>query len=144
WLIPPAVSVLVAAHLNRDRLDPKLLTAVRYAATIVIYLSSTSEIFLHGIGESVWKPIILLTLSLLGALAGVMFRVRAFLYLGTGFTLMALFTMVWHAARAINETWPWWAFGIGVGIAVLAILALFEKKKDDVRALVARLQKWEQ
>jgi hypothetical protein len=144
WLIPPAVSVLVAAHLNRDRLDPKLLTAVRYAATIVIYLSSTSEIFLHGIGESVWKPIILLALSLLGALAGVMFRVRAFLYLGASFTLMALFTMVWHAARAINETWPWWAFGIGVGIAVLALLALFEKKKDDVRALVARLQKWEQ
>ena len=144
WLIPPAVSVLVAAHLNRQRLDPRLLTAIRYAATIVIYLSSTSEIFLRGIGESVWKPIILLALSLAGALAGVMFRVRAFLYLGAGFTLMAVFTMVWHAARAINETWPWWAFGIGVGIAVLAMLALFEKKKDEMRALISRLQSWEQ
>lgn len=144
WLIPPAVSVLVGAHVNRQRLDPKLLTTIRYAATIVIYLSSTSEVFLRGIGSSLWPPIVLLALSLVGALAGVMFRVRAFLYLGASFTLMALFTMVWHAARAIDETWPWWAFGIGAGIALLALFALFEKKRAEVQALVVRLQKWEQ
>jgi hypothetical protein len=144
WLIPPAVSVLVAAHVNRHRLDPKLLTAIRYAATIVIYLSSTSEIYIHGIGNTIWPPLILLSLSLAGALAGVMFRVRAFLYLGAGFTLMALTTMVAHAARAINETWPWWAFGIGCGIALLALFAWFEKNRAEVQGIVTRLRQWEQ
>ena len=144
WLIPPAVSVLIAAHVNRRRLDPRLLTAIRYAATIVIYISSTSEIYIHGIGNTVWPPLILLSLSLVGALAGVMFRVRAFLYLGATFTLMALITMVAHAARAIDETWPWWAFGIGLGIAMLALFAWFEKNRAEVQDLVARLRQWEQ
>jgi hypothetical protein len=144
WLIPPAVSILIGAHVNRQRLDPKLLTTIRYAATIVIYLSSTSEVFLRGIGTTVWPQIALLGLSVAGALAGVMFRVRAFLYLGAGFTLMALFTMVWHAYRAIEETWPLWAFGIGTGIAIFALLALFEKKREEVKTIVSRLRQWEQ
>ena len=43
WLIPPALSVLVAAQVNRRKLAPEMLAAIRYAATIVLYLSSTSE-----------------------------------------------------------------------------------------------------
>ena len=34
WLIPPALSVLLAAHLNRKRLEPQVMTAIRYAATL--------------------------------------------------------------------------------------------------------------
>jgi hypothetical protein len=144
WLIPPAVSVLAAAQVNRRQLDPKLLAAIRYGASIVIYLSSTSEIFLRGIGHTLWPPMLLLGLSLAGVLVGIMLRIRAFLYLGSGFTLMALVTMVWHAARAIDEVWPWWAFGIVLGIALLVLFALFEKKRSEVEALAARLRQWEQ
>jgi hypothetical protein len=144
WLIPPAVSVLIGAQVNRQRLDPKLLSAIRYGAITVIYLSSTSEIWIRNIDETVWPQIALLGISLLGVLAGVMFRVRAFLYLGTGFTLIALCAMVWHAHRAIGETWPLWTFGIGVGIAIFALLALREKKRDQIEALLAGLRKWEQ
>ena len=144
WLIPPAASVLIAAHVNRRRLDPQALAAIRYAATIVIYLSSTSEIFLRGIGNALWPPMVLLALSLAGALLGIMLRIRAFLYLGSGFALMALITMVWHASAAIEQTWPWWLFGIGAGIALLALFALFEKKRTEMTALIAHLRQWEQ
>ena len=126
WLIPPAVAVLLAVQLNRTRLTAEQLTATRYFATIVIYLSSTSEIFIHS-ADFLWPPMILAALSVAGALAGIMFRIRAFLYLGASFTLMAMISMVWHAARELEQTWPWWAFGFGLGIALLVLFALFEK-----------------
>ncbi len=143
WLIPPAVSVLVAAQINRHRLKEEMLSAIRYGALIVIYVSSTFEIFLHHADKSLWPPVILALLSLAGALAGVLLRIRAFLYLGAIFTLLAMVSMVWHAARAIEHVWPWWAFGIGMGIAILTLLALFEKNRPQVQALVLRLRQWD-
>lgn len=143
WLILPAVSVLIAAHINRHRLKPDVLSAIRYGSLIVIYVSSTFEIFLHRAETSLWPPIILALLALSGALAGVLLQIRAFLYLGAVFTLLAMVSMVWHAARAIDHVWPWWLFGIGMGIAILAGLAFFEKNRPQVQALVLRLRQWE-
>jgi hypothetical protein len=144
WLIPPALSVLLAAQLNRHRLPAATLAAIRYLATIVIYLSSTSEIFIRGVGTSLWPPMILTGLAVLGALVGITLRIRAFLYLGTSFTVLALITMVAHAAQAIDHVWPWWAFGIGLGIGILVLFGVFEKKRPEMLALVARLRQWEQ
>jgi len=144
WLIPPAVAVLLAAQLNRTRLTTEQLTAARYIATIVIYLSSTSELFIHSDPEDLWPPIILASLSVAGALAGIILRIRAFLYLGAAFTLMAMINMVWHAAAFIEQTWPWWAFGFSLGIALLVLFAVFEKKKEEVKLLIARMRSWEQ
>ncbi len=144
WLIPPAVSVLIASHLNRQKLDPAMLTTVRYISMIVIYLSSTSEIFLHAAEKSLLPPMILAGIAVAGALAGIVLRIRAFLYLGTTFTLIAMVGMVWNAARKIEQTWPWWVFGITLGIALLILFALFEKKKAELKLLIARLRSWEQ
>ena len=121
-----------------------MLAAIRYAAMIVIYLSSTSEIFIQGIGESLLPPMILMSLAVLGVLAGIAFRVRAFLFLGMTFTLLALISMVAHAARSIEHVWPWWVFGISLGVAVLVLLGIFEKRRADLLALIARLRQWEQ
>jgi hypothetical protein len=87
---------------------------------------------------------ILASLSVAGALLGIMLRIRAFLYLGTSFTVLALGTMVAHAAQAIDHVWPWWAFGIGLGIALLVLFGIFEKKRPEVLALIGRLRQWEQ
>jgi hypothetical protein len=144
WLIPPAVAALLAAQLNRSRLTAEQLTATRYFATIVIYLSSASELFIHSDPQDIWPPMILAALSVAGALVGIMLRIRAFLYLGTTFTSMAMINMIWHAAQILKQTWPWWAFGFGLGIALLVLFALFEKKKEEVKLLIARLRSWEQ
>ncbi len=144
WLIPPALSVLAAAQVNRHRLPAEALTAIRYAATIVIYVSSTSEIVIRGLGVSLLPPMILLALSVVGAFAGIALRVRAFLYLGASFTLLALTSMVWHASRSIEHVWPLWAFGIFLGVGILMLLVLFEKNKAEMHQLIARLRKWEQ
>jgi hypothetical protein len=143
WLIPPAVSVLVAAQINRKHLQPAQLTAIRYLAVTVIYVTSTAEMFLTGVGESLWLPMVLAALSVAGVLAGILLRVRAFLYLGSSFLLLSIISMVWHAARNIGHVWPWWAFGIVLGLAILTLFGLFEKKRSEVEQVVSGLRQWE-
>jgi hypothetical protein len=143
WMIPPAVSVLVASHLTRDQLKESQLTAIRYVAMLVIYLSSTGEMFISGIGESLWPVMLLMAFSVAGVLTGIGLRVRAFLYLGAGFLTLSLVSMVWHASRALHHVWPWWAFGFSLGVAILVLFALFEKRRDDFLHKIEQLQSWE-
>lgn len=144
WLIPPALSVLIAAHVNRHRLSSAALAAIRYAASIVIYLSSTSEIFTRAFAAGIWPPMILLGLAVAGAFLGIALRVRAFLWLGTIFTLIALIAMVRHAAQSIGHVWPWWLFGIALGVGILVLFGVFEKKRAEIGLLITRLRQWEQ
>ena len=143
WLIPPAASALIAGQINHRRLSSNQLAALRYASITVIYLSSTSEIFVRGIGDSLWPPMILASLAVAGVFLGIILQVRAFLYLGTSFVLLAVVTMVWHAQRAIQHSWPWWAFGIGLGICILVLFAVFEKQRPQITRWIDRLRQWE-
>ena len=143
WLIPPAVSVLVAAQINRRRLSETQLTAVRYASMIVVYLSSTGEMFIIGVGESLWPPLALAALAIVGVVVGIAMQIRAFLYVGSGFVMLSLVSMVWHASKSIHATWPWWAFGITASIITWVLLGVFEKKRDEMQKLIARLREWE-
>jgi hypothetical protein len=143
WLIPPALCVLVASYLNRDRLSPTQMTTLRYLASAAIYVSSTSDIFLTGVKDDPWLPVILAGLSLAGIFAGILLRVRAFLFVGTAFLTLALLTIIWYAAVDLHQTWIWAATGIVTGIAIIAMFAVFEKKRDDVLDLVGQLKEWE-
>jgi hypothetical protein len=58
-----------------------------------------------------------------------MMRVRAFLFLGVGFLFLDIFSMIWHAAVNLEQTWVWYASGIVLGVAILALFAVFEKRK---------------
>jgi len=144
WLIPPAASVLIAAQINRRRLTSAQLTAVRYASILVIYLSSTSEIFIRDMGKYLWPPMILAGLSVAGVFLGMILRVRAFIYLGSSFVLLSIVGMVWHAQKMVfQHSWPWWAFGIGLGISILILFGVFEKKRPEITRWIERLQEWE-
>jgi hypothetical protein len=143
FIIPPCVTILAAAQLNRDRLEEGALASIRYFAITTIYVSSTGEMFQHGIGTTLWLPMVLAGLSVLGVLAGMMLRVRAFLYLGTSFLILSLVSMVWHAARSIGQVWPWWVFGFTLGLALLTLFGIFEKKRAEMLLLIERLKEWE-
>ncbi len=142
WLIPPAVSVLVAGHLASGTLTKAQLALLRYLCVAVIYVSSTSEIFISGIGDKLWPPMVLAVLAVLGIMLGIMMQVRAYLFLGALFLLMAMITMVSHAQQRLDHVWPWWAFGIGMGVAILVMFGLFESRKSKMKALTGRLQQW--
>lgn len=143
WLIPPALCILAAAYLNRRQLSEHQMTAIRYFTSMAIYLSSTADIFIIGVGDAPWLPLVLAALSIAGILGGIMLRVRAFLFLGTGFLVLALFTIIWYAAVDRHQTWIWSASGIILGILILALFAMFEKKRQDVLDVVERLKQWE-
>ena len=103
WLIPPAISTLIAAQLYSHRIQKSQLEGIRYICIAVIYVSSTMEIFISGIGENLAPPIILAVLSLAGILVGMILRTKAFLYFGTLFLFMSMLSMVAHAQQALGH-----------------------------------------
>ena len=117
--------------------------ALRYLGISLIYVASTADLFLTGLGNSLWLPVILAVLCVAGVLAGILLRVRAFLFLGVGFLLVDVLAMIWHAAVDRAHTWLWWACGIVLGAAILALFAVFEKRRNDVLELLERLRAWE-
>jgi hypothetical protein len=143
WVIPLALVVLVAEQLNQDRLKESQSAAIRYLALIVIYVSSTADMFIAGLGKSWELPLALMVLSVLGVLSGVLLRVRAFLYLGGSFLTLVIVTMIWHAGVDQRQTWILWSSGIVLGLLIYALFMYFEKRRQDVLNLVDQLKKWD-
>ncbi len=90
-----------------------------------------------------WQPLLLLLLAVAGVLTGIALRVRAFLFCGATFVAVALLGMVWHAQQAIDQVWPWWAFGILTGVSLITMLGYFEKNRPGVLAYLERLKSWQ-
>jgi hypothetical protein len=143
WFIPAALSVLAAAQLNRSRLTPDTLRTIRYGCLLVVYVSSTADVFLNGVAVAPWLPLVLAGLSVAGVLVGVMFRVRPFLFLGTAFLALSVVTMIYYASSQLQWTWIWYVAGILLGSAIIVLFALFEKKRTEMLALVEGLKQWQ-
>jgi len=143
WVIPPAMCVLVLVQILRGKMQRRQVAAARYLATSSIYVASTAELFMRGIPEAPWMPIVLAVLSIVGILFGIGARIRAMLWLGTMFLCVALFSIVWHAAVDLQQTWVWYVTGIFLGIIILTMFALFEKRREDLKKLVSTIQKWD-
>ncbi len=141
WLIPLALAALVAEHLDRRRLNESQQLAIRYLALGVIYVSSTTE-FWRGIGQSAVLPLVTILLAVLGVLAGILLRVRSFLYLGVTFLVVVIGRMIVYAAFEQRHIWVFWASCIVLGTAILALFAVFEKRRNDVLATVERFKQW--
>ncbi|MBL8796675.1 MAG: hypothetical protein JNM56_22425, partial [Planctomycetia bacterium] len=141
WLIPLGLILLASEHLNRANLQPVQSLSLRYAGLGLIYLSSTADLFLKGLGD-LWLSLALMVLSVVGVFAGIVLRIRAYLFLGFGFLFLVIFSMIWHAAVDLSQTWVWWATGIVLGVAILALFAVFEKRRNDVLRMVEQIKQW--
>ncbi len=144
WLIPPALVALVAEMLNHDRLTKAQTAALRYLALSVIYVSSAADMFIAGVGDSWALPMVLMLLCVAGALSGILLQIRSFLYLGVTFLLVDVASIIWHAAVDLRHTWIWYACGITLGAAIIALFALFEKRRNNLLAAVERFKQWEE
>jgi hypothetical protein len=142
WAIPLALIILVSEHVNRYRLRAEVAAGLRYLGISMIYIASAADLFIAGVGQSWWLPIVLAALCLGGVVAGVLLRVRAFLYLGIGFLILNIFAMIWHAAVDREQTWVWYASGMVLGALIIALFAVLEKRRNDVRDLVGKLRQW--
>jgi hypothetical protein len=142
WLIPAALSVLAAARVNRESLTQDQMTGIRYASLMTIYVSSTADLFINGVEDSPWLSVILAVLSISGVIAGLMLRVRAFLFLGTGFLLLAVLAMIWTASVNLGWSWLWYVTGIAMGILIIYAVAMFERKRTQILNLKDQLKEW--
>jgi hypothetical protein len=142
WFVPPALAVLGAGHLNRRYLNEAQLKALHYGCLLAIYVSSTADIFLVGVARAPWLPLVLAGLSVAGVFVGLASRIRSFLMLGTGFLCLSLFTMIWHAATDLGWTWVWYVAGIALGVVIITIFALFERKRSEMSAWLDQLKTW--
>ncbi len=142
WVIPLALIVLVSEHVNRRELRPDLSAGLRYLGIGMLYIASAADLFIAGVGQTWWLPLILAVFCVAGMGAGIMLRVRAFLFLGAGFLALDVFAMIWHAAVDRSQTWVWYVSGIILGAAILALFAVFEKRRNDVLAVVDRVRQW--
>jgi hypothetical protein len=143
WIIPPAIAGLVLLETNRHQLSRSAIAAARYGLLLSIYCSSTFEMMVRSFGMQFWSPILLLSIAVLGVLLGVALRIRAFLYCGSLFVAIGLVGMVWHAQRAIDQIWPWWVFGICLGISLIVFLGWMEKNRARMAAYRESLRLWE-
>jgi hypothetical protein len=89
-----------------------------------------------------WPALLLMVLAIAGMLIGMLVRVRAYLYLGAAFLCLTIFSMIWNAAVDQHRVWVWWASGICLGVLILAVFAVFEKRRNDVLQVVEQLKKW--
>jgi hypothetical protein len=143
WLIPISISVLIAAQLNRKDFSEAQMAGVRYLTLLTIYVSSTADIFINGVAQSPWLPLVLAGLSLAGVFVGMIFRIRAFLLLGSIFLLLAIVTMINFAAVNFGWTWLWYVAGIVTGALIITMFAVFEKKRAEVLRVVDELKDWQ-
>jgi hypothetical protein len=142
WIIPVAVCVLIAAYINRESFTDDQMAGIRYVTLMMIYVSSTSDILINGVAESPWLPLALGGLSLVGVMCGIMLRVRAFLFLGASFLLIAVISMIWYASDNLGWTWLWWVAGIVTGALIIFTFALFEKKRGEMLQVLEDLREW--
>ena len=142
WLIPVALSVLLAAYLNEDDFSEEQMAGLRYLSLVTIYASSTADIFINGVADSPWLPLVLGALSLAGVFAGIIFRIRGLLLLGSVFLLLAIITMIWYASVNLGWTWLWYVAGIVTGSTIIFMFAVLEKKRGEVLRVVEGLKEW--
>ena len=142
WLIPVALAGLVAEHLNRHRLTDAQSTGVplprperdlRLVDRRHVHCRRGQRLAAAaGVDGAVGG----------GVLLGILLRVRSFLYLGVTFLLLDIVSMIWHAAVDLQQTWIWYVCGIALGAAIIALFAVFEKRRNDVLLAVEKLKEW--
>ena len=83
------------------------------------------------------------SLGLIGA--GLMLRVRAFLYVGTATFILKVVRQLWFFIN--NESLLLWAMGIVLGLVFIWVAATFEARRSQAIALVqywvTELDRWE-
>ncbi|MDG4594945.1 MAG: hypothetical protein P9F75_04505 [Candidatus Contendobacter sp.] len=142
YIAPAAASVLALLHLHRRELRPNVLNGARLAALSALYAGAGLDVFLR---PELSVFVLALGLALLGVVAGVALRIRAFLYAGVAF-------LVLNVAGQLIRFYPEQALSralilLGLGTAITVGMVLFSLKREAilrrVRVLRADLAAWE-
>jgi len=140
WIGPTGLSLLVLAQVLRQSLDPRIRDLLRYAGACCIYVTA--------LGQAVFDPgwtLGLVLLSLAGLALGSLLRVRALLYLGTGFLASALLTELLRFG--LNHSGFWAFYLTTIGLAILASMVALTLLRPQLATMRGRwrerMEEWE-
>ena len=100
--------------------------AALFAQTLLIETAYASPLPMLWHYWFSWERV--LTLSALGGIALVLGR---------------LLGMIWNAQRAIQQSWPWWVFGIAMGVGLIILVGYFEKNRSKFLGMYQSLKEWQ-
>jgi hypothetical protein len=140
--IPIGLAILLAEQIHHRELKPSVTSAMRYLALTCIYLTSSAE-FLWELGETIWLPLGLIGLAILGILGGIFLRIRSFVIVGFTSLALVLGALVYHATVDQHQIWVIALAMLALGIPLLAFFMVFEKKKAQILAAANRFWNWE-
>lgn len=148
------VMVLSASLLYVVQIDPGLQHQrdrekrhwLRSLATALVCLTGfyQAEVGIAGVAP-VFAGLLALALELGFILAGLLLRIRAFLYIGT---VIFILQVLWQLWRFISDySLMLWALGIVVGLLLIWVAATFEARRAQVNTLMqqwaSQLNQWE-
>lgn len=146
WLNALWLSTIVGGGLLYvAQVDPALQLAsakeqrhwLRSLATALIGLTALYQAEIEVGATGFWVGTIVLALALALIFAGLILRVRAFLYVGTAIFILRVLRLLW---LFINDySLLLWAIGIVLGLIFIWIAATFEARRHQVNTL---LQYW--
>lgn len=142
YIVPAAVSVLALLQLHRRELRPNVLSGARLAALSALYAGAGLDVFLR---PELGVFVLALALALLGVIAGIALRIRAFLYAGVAFLIL-------NVAGQLLRFYPDQSLSralilLGLGATITVGMVWFNLKREAilqrVRILRADLAAWE-
>jgi len=143
WLVPLAISGLATIQLHRKAFPPAVRTPLRNLALALLYLSSTADLILNGLGQSAALALLLAVFSVIGMGVGLWLRTRAFLFTGAAFLVVSLLALIWSAIAQVGWHWIWALCGLALGLLIIAALAAIEKRREKLERWWADVQEWE-
>jgi hypothetical protein len=127
YVIPAALTVLIFSHLHHGDLNRYALSGIRLAASAAILAVSTFEVF--SATDSLLKFVVVLLLSLTGAIAGIALRIRPFVYMGRGFLVINVLGQLGlqiHSQGGLVRA----VILIALGFAVVGMMIFFNIKRE--------------
>ncbi len=141
YIVPAAVSVLALLHLHRRELRPSVLNGARLAALSGLYAGAGLDVFLR---PELSVFVLALALALVGIVAGVTLRIRAFLFAGVAFLVLNVMGQLvrYYPEQGMSRA----LILLGLGTTITVGMVLFNLKREAilrrVRIMRADLAEW--
>jgi len=142
------VSVLSGSLLYVAQVDPTLRSPTEKEKRHILRILAVGLFCLTGLYQSdtsLWQGILTIFLGIGLILAGIVFRTRAYLYVGTLTFITKVLRQLWLFID--NYSLLLWAIGIVVGLLFIWIAATFEARRSQAIALmqtwIRELETWE-
>lgn len=139
YLGPLGLLVLVLSQIFGAKLEPATRQAVRIVGSLLLYLPAASKLVLRlGEGADGTYAVLFGVICLLGVVAGMVLRIRAYVLAGTLFVTLDVVANLAHAG--LRDHRIGFVLLSASGLGILAAMIGTTLKRDEVRAVVRRLK----